>query len=81
MSCGTRRTCSRSIRTTPRSAASATASAVRLPFDTIMRDWYSGDRMVFNNSGTYRKTSASTTTLELTFNNTGTIDVQAGRLQ
>ncbi len=36
--------------------------------------------MVFNNSGTYRKTGDSTITLELTFNNTGTIDVQAGRL-
>jgi hypothetical protein len=49
-------------------------------FDTILRDWYSGDAMVFNNSGTYRKTGGGTTALALVFNNTGTVDVQAGRL-
>jgi hypothetical protein len=37
--------------------------------------------MVFNNIGTYRKTGDSTTTLEVVFNNTGTIDLQAGQLQ
>ena len=38
-----------------------------------MRDWYGGGALVFNNSGTYRKTGNTTSTLELVFNNTGTV--------
>jgi hypothetical protein len=46
-------------------------------FSTWMENYYSGT-MVFNNAGTYRKTTATTSTLDLQFNNTGTVDLQAG---
>ncbi|MFO1317985.1 MAG: Ig-like domain-containing protein [Burkholderiales bacterium] len=47
---------------------------------TIVRDWYSGNALVFNNAGTYRKQGNTTSTLEATFHNTGTVEVQAGVL-
>ncbi|MBL8532286.1 MAG: Ig-like domain-containing protein, partial [Betaproteobacteria bacterium] len=49
-------------------------------FDTIVRDWYSGEPLVFNNSGTYRKSGGSTSTLQIAFRNTGRIEVEGGIL-
>jgi hypothetical protein len=49
-------------------------------FSTIIRDYYSGAPLVFNNVGSYLKEGAATSTLEVVFDNTGTVDVQAGVL-
>ena len=49
-------------------------------FSTIVREWYVGGPLVFQNSGTYRKTGPGTTALEVDFRSTGSIDVQAGVL-
>jgi len=50
-------------------------------FNTIVRDWYSGDAAVFNNAGSYIKRGSSTSTVEMVFNNLGTLDVQGGALR
>ena len=49
-------------------------------FSTIVREWYVGGPLVFQNGGTYRKTGPGTTTLVVDFRNTGSIDVRAGVL-
>ncbi|MCA8838341.1 MAG: hypothetical protein K8963_10890, partial [Proteobacteria bacterium] len=40
-----------------------------------------GSSSTFNNSGSYTKSGASTTTIGIAFNNTGTTNVQAGAMQ
>ena len=49
-------------------------------YNTLVRDWDNGPALVFNNAGTYRKLGASTSTLQLTFNNSGALEVLGGRL-
>ncbi len=51
--------------------------------DQVLNSDYTGDGVVFNNSGTFRKSAASgTTTVNggVVFNTTGTVDVESGTL-
>ncbi|MCH8185482.1 MAG: cadherin-like domain-containing protein, partial [Chloroflexi bacterium] len=44
-------------------------------------DWISGAAPVFNNTGTFKKTvGTSITTIDVIFNNTGTLDAQSGTI-